>query len=144
MHSKIPTFLLPIYCIIFVCLLTGCTTRQIVLVDFQTGQTINGKLNEFDRSIIVILPDGEVLAGKYSAISNKTAVFGTGFGMSSHSHGAVITTGVTNDGVGKVYGLLKSNSSSLMMEIVVSYSEWTGHGYGEAITNDGRKFKVQF
>ena len=31
-----------------------------------------------------------------------------------------------------------------MMEIAVSYSEWSGDGYGEATTNDGRKYKVQF
>ena len=61
------------------------------------------------------MPDGEVLFGKYSAISNTTPVFQTGFGV-----------------------------STLMMEIIVSYSEWTGHGYGEATTNDGRKYKVQF
>jgi len=31
-----------------------------------------------------------------------------------------------------------------MMEIAVSYSEWSRDGYGVATTNDGRKYKVQF
>ncbi len=30
------------------------------------------------------------------------------------------------------------------MESIVFYSEWTGHGFGETRTNDGRTFKVQF
>ncbi len=132
-----------------VCLfLTGCAPRHITLVDFQTGETLDGQLNESDRNITVTMPDGEVLSGKYSAISNTSPVYETGVGVATGSHrrGSVFGTGITIGGGGpsQGYGLLKSNTSNLMMEIVVSYSEYTGHGYGEAITNDGRKYKVQF
>ena len=134
-------------CIIAGLLFAGCGARQLTLVDFQTGQTIAGELNESARSIRVTMPNGEILTGKYSAVSNSSPVYetGVGVGASSHSHGAIFGTGVTfGGGASKGYGLLRSNTSNLMMEIVVSYSEWTGHGYGEATTNDGRKYKVQF
>jgi hypothetical protein len=144
MKTKINASLF-IFLFFIACLfLAGCGARQITLVDFQTGQILDGELNELDRSIIVTMPDGEVLFGKYSAISNTIPVFETGFGISTHSHGAVFSTGVASGGASKGYALLRSNVSNLMMEIVVNYSEWTGHGYGEATMNDGRKYKVQF
>ena len=127
--------------------LAGCATRQLTLVNFETGETLEGILSKSDRSISVTMPDGEVLYGKYSAISNTAPVYETGIGISSHSHhGAIFGTGIAvgSGGASRGYALLKSNTSSLMMEIAVSYSEWTGHGYGEATTNDGRKYKVQF
>ncbi len=130
--------------------LTGCAPRHITLVDFQTGETLDGELNESDRNITVTMPDGEVLSGKYSAISNTSPVYETGIGVGTGSHhgsGSVFGTGITFGGSGgpsQGFGLLKSNTSKLMMEIVVTYSEWSGDGYGEATTNDGRKYKVQF
>jgi hypothetical protein len=124
--------------------LAGCAARSISLVDFQTGQTIEGQLDNSDRSVTVTMPDGEILYGKYSDISGSTTVFGTGFGVSSHSHATIFSTSVAGGGASRIYALLRSSSSSLMMELALSYSEWTGHGYGEAITNDGRNYKVQF
>jgi hypothetical protein len=50
----------------------------------------------------------------------------------------------TSGGEAKAHAFLKSNKSNLMMEIIVSYSDASGHGFGEAQTNDGRRFKVQF
>ena len=148
MITKTNVFLLIVLFFIACLFLTGCaTTRQLILVDFQTGQTLDGELNESGRSISVTMPDGEVLFGKYSAISNSPPVYETGVGVAAGSHrGAVFGTGITIGGRGesKGYGLLRSNRSNLMMEIAVSYSEWTGDGYGEATTNDGRKYKVQF
>ena len=130
--------------------LSGCATiRQMSLVDFQTGQTIEGEINESTRIITVTMPNGEVLSGTYSAVASSSPVYETGIGVGagSHSHGTVFGTGVVlgaSGGPSKGYGLLRSSSSGLMMEIEVSYSEVTGHGYGEAVTNDGRKYKVQF
>ena len=128
-------------------LLNACSTRQLTLVDFETGQTLEGSLNQYDRSIDVTMPDGEILSGMYSEVSNSSPVYSTGVGISTgFRHGDVIFgTGVAVDnGPSKGYALLKSNTSSLMMEITVNYSNSTGHGYGEAITNDDRKYKVQF
>ena len=146
MHNK-ETSALIFFFLVVVLFLVGCAARQLTLVDFKTGLTLDGLLNQYDRSITVTMPDGEVLYGMYSAISNATPVYETGVGISTgFRHGGVIFgTGVVMDnGPGKGYALLKSDSSSLMMEITVNYSNSTGHGYGEAVTNDGRKYKVQF
>jgi hypothetical protein len=146
MHSKLHVFLLlTCICLTGLCL-TGCASRQLTLVDFQTGQTLEGVLSQSDRSISVTMPDGEVLHGMFSAVSSASPVYETGIGVSSHHHGgAIFGTGIVlGSGPSKGYALLRSNSSNLMMEINVSYSDWTGHGYGEAVTNDGRKYKVQF
>jgi hypothetical protein len=128
--------------------LSGCaTTRQLTLTDFQTGQTLVGEINESSRLITVTMPDGEILTGTYSAVTTSSPVYetGVGVGTGSHTHGAVFGTGIAfGGGASKGYGLLRSNISGLMMEVVISYSEWTNHGYGEATTNDGRKYKVQF
>ena len=148
MKTKANVSLLIILFFISCLFLTGCAThRQLTLVDFQTGQTLDGELNESARSISVTMPDGEVLFGKYSAISNTSPVYETGVGIATGSHrGSVFGTGIAIGGGGesKGYGLLRSNTSNLMMEIAVSYSEWSGDGYGEATTNDGREYKVQF
>ncbi len=144
-----PEISIPVFLFVAAALfLSGCAaTRQLTLVDFQTGQTLQGEFNESARTISVTMPDGEILSGKYSAVTNSSPVYETsvGVGAGSHSHGGVFGTGVAfGGGAGKGYGLLKSGTSGLMMEVVVSYSEWTGHGYGEATTNDGRQYKVQF
>ena len=144
MLTRSYVYLLGILLIATTLFLAGCAARSITLVDFQTGQTIEGQLNNTDRSVTVTMPDGEILYGKYSDISGSTTVFGTGFGVSSHSHGAIFSTSVAGGGASRIYALLRSNSSNLMMELALSYSEWTGHGYGEGITNDGRNYKVQF
>jgi len=148
MKAKTNVSLLVVVFFIACLFLAGCaTTRQLTLVDFQTGHTLEGEMNKSDRSITVTMLDGEVLYGKYSSISNTAPVYETGVGVSTGSHrGSIFGTGITigSGGPSKRYGLLKSNTSNLMMEIDVSYSELSGHGYGEAITNDGREYKVQF
>jgi hypothetical protein len=87
--------------------LTGCaSTHQLTLVDFQTGQTLDGELNESGRSISVTMPDGEVLFGKYSAISNKSPVYETGVGVATSSHGgSVFGTGMAIGGGGASKGM---------------------------------------
>jgi hypothetical protein len=124
-------------------LLLGCV-HKLEIINFETGQVINGQYNEADRKVTVYMPDGQILTGKYSALSNATALFGTGFGFTGTTTTTTMGTGIAAGGKGQAYALLKSDTSNLMMEILVSYSEWSGHGFGEAITNDGRKFKVQF
>ena len=146
MNTKINVSLFIVLFFVACLFLTGCAPRHITLVDFQTGETLDGELNESDRNITVTMPDGEVLSGKYSAISNTSPVYETGIGVGTGSHhGSIFGGGIAfGGGPSQGFGLLKSNTSKLMMEIVVTYSEWSGHGYGEATTNDGRKYKVQF
>ena len=63
---------------------------------------------------------------------------------SATAYGNISSYTVSSGGVAYAYALLHSNTGKLMMEIIVQYSQWNGHGFGEARTNDGRRFKVQF
>jgi hypothetical protein len=130
--------------VLFLTLLLLSCTHRVDLIDFNTGQVLKGEYNEANRKVTVYMPDGQILTGKYSAIDNAGTFFGTGFGFSGTTISTSFGQGVVAGGRGQVYALLKSNKSKLMMEIIVSHSKWGGHGFGEAITNDGRKYKVQF
>ena len=132
-------------------LFSGCVHKMEV-VNFKTGDTLEANYNKLNRVVTVIMPNNEVLTGKYSAVSNASFSIGNTFGTSTAYSGANTATAygsatsyaVSSGGASNAYAILRSKTSKLMMEIIVQYSEWTGNGYGEARTNDGRKFKVQF
>lgn len=124
--------------------LSGCV-HKMQIVNFETGTVLDAKYNEANRMVTVIMPDGEVLTGQYSAVSNASFSIGNTFGSYSGVSSTISTSyAVTSGGASNAYALLRSNVSKLMMEVIVQYSEWNGHGFGEARTNDGRRFKVQF
>lgn len=135
-------------------LLTGCVTRKVQLSNFETGEVLIGKFTDSpgtNGKARVTMPDGEVLEGTYSAIRGSESVaFGSAF--STVSNGAQIGTALTygssysTGGSGKAYAILKSTKpgSRLMMEIIASYGVLSGHGFGEARTNDGRAYKITF
>lgn len=144
--------------LIFALVLAGCMTRSATLVDFQTGQVIKGKFTDSPATggtVEIAMPNGEVLTGRYSAVRDVdqlsftsatmtgTASYGaqTAF-MSGSGFGTTRTVG----GRGNAYALLTSTTpgSSLVMEVIVTYGVLDGHGFGEARTNDGRMYKVQF
>jgi len=118
--------------------LIGCA-HSLTLTNFATGETLNGEFNAGTRDIYVTLKSGEVLSGKYSAASNASVSFGTVFA----GGGAATGTAITSGGASQAYAILKSPSSSLMMEVIVTYGT-NNNGFGEARTNDGRVYKVQF
>lgn len=138
--------------------LAGCVTRTATLVEFSTGQVLKGKFSDSAATggtAEITMPDGEVLSGRYSAVRDVdqlsftsatmsgTATSGSRSGfMSGSGFGATHTVG----GKGNAYALLTSTKpgSSLVMEFIVTYGVLDGHGFGEARTNDGRVYKVQF
>jgi len=134
-----------------VLLLSGCVHKMQV-IDFKTGTSLDAKFDEVSRQVTVVMQNNEVLTGKYSNISNATFSFGNTYGSataysganSATAYGSSISQMFTSGGASNAYALLRSNTSNLLMEMVVQYSDMTGHGYGEARTNDGRKYKVQF
>lgn len=140
-----------LFCLLAALFLTACA-HSLQLVEFETGQVLNGEYNELNRTVTVTMPDGEVLTGKYSALTNAAVTFGSAFGSgtafsgntSATAFGSSFGYGISAGGQSSAYALLKSEKSNLMMEILVKYSEWSGHGFGEARTNDGRRYKVQF
>ena len=118
------------------------------VTDFKTGTSLDAEFDEASRQVTVVMPNNEVLTGKYSVITNATFSFGNTYGSetaySATAYGSSTSHMITSGGASNVYALLRSNTSKLMMEMVGQYSDWTGHGYGEARTNDGRRYKVQF
>ena len=123
-------------------LLVACAGK-LHLVDFDGGQSLSGHYNKITKEVVVAMPDGEVLRGRYSDMPGMSMALGSAFGTSgassAHASGQSIALGSSAN----AYALLSSESSKLMMEIKVIYSQWGGGGYGEAVTNDGRKFKIQ-
>jgi hypothetical protein len=132
-------------------LITGCS-HKMTYVDFENGNVLEGHYVDYVKDIEVKMPNGELLKGKYSNISNNSFSFGNSFSNGTMTNGTTTTFGNANSfgtgysvgGAGKAYALLKSETSSLMMEVLVNYDAWSGNGFGEARTNDGRKYKVQF
>jgi hypothetical protein len=123
-------------------LLVGCA-HSIALVNFNSGETLAGEYNSGTREISVIMPNGETLKGQYSAASNASVSYGTGFASSGGNFASGFGTSVSSGGASQAYALLRSSTSKLMMEMVVTYGS-NGQGFGEARTNDGRTYKVQF
>ena len=99
--------------------IAGCV-HNIEITHFQTGQVLQGKYNEINRMVTVIMPDGEILKGKYSAVSNASFTFGTATAYSGVATATCFGYGISSGGQGQVYALLKSETSGLMMESVRS------------------------
>jgi hypothetical protein len=129
-------------CLLLLAFLSGCVVHDIHFIHFDTGEVLTGEFQEITRDISVTMPNGELLSGKYSAVSNDSFMFGTSFGRVGRTPVFGTSTGVSTGGASSAYALLKSEKSKLMMELIVSYSGT--HGYGEARTNDGREYRVQF
>ena len=117
--------------IVLIFIIASCShTRNFSLVEFENGEMLQGTFNSSTQEAIVVMLDGQILKGKYTRVKNATFTFAKSFYAYSTSMS------------GNAYALLKSESSKLMMEIIVIYQKH--HGFGEARTNDGRIYKVQF
>ncbi|MDR0762326.1 MAG: hypothetical protein LBF13_04685 [Campylobacteraceae bacterium] len=133
-------------------LLAGCALKHdIALIGFNTDGVLQGIFDEKDQVVTVIMEDGEVLKGKYSSFDDDGSVtFGNTIGYSSggryRSSGSFggIGMGINFSAESKKYALLTSETSPLKMEIVIMLRSWTKNGMGEAKTNDGRVYKIQF
>lgn len=140
-------------CLFFVLLIAfGCVAQNLnlQLTNFKSGQSLQGAtLNKSNKEVTVVMQDGEVLKGKYITMRDKSISSGsikpkTRLSLNpqlSRSQGLNVKS-VTVSNTGKGYALLKSSSSKLMMEINFIFSG--NHGFGDARTNDGRTYKVQF
>jgi len=124
-------------------LFSGCT-HKVNFADFERGEAFDGAYNKMTREVQVTLPTGELLIGTYSAMSNASFSFGSANVYSGNINASAMGYGISAGGNSQAYAMLKSQTSKLMMEMIVTYSEWNGHGFGEARTNDGRKYKVSF
>ncbi len=125
--------------IVSLCLFGCSTTMQ--LVEFKSGEVAEAFIDANKGEIRVYLPDGEILKGPYSTITNPRFSIGAGVGGYG---GTRVYPSVSLDPGSKLYALLSSQdaSSTLVMEIIADQSKFTGKGRGEARTNDGRVFKI--
>jgi hypothetical protein len=123
---------------LFLIFLSSCV-HEVKFVRFSDGTTILGKYNEANREVEVTLPSGETLRGQYVSLTNATIGYGSLF--YGANIGSMLTVGAGGSSNG--YALLTGNKGTIM-EIIYSYSEWTGHGFGIAKTNKGDEYRVMF
>jgi hypothetical protein len=116
----------------------GCT-YPIKFINPQDGKVLVGEYNKSSKTITVTLPSGEVLTGEYVALTNASIGFGSMF--YGANVGSMMTVGA--GGTSNAYALLTGDKGTVM-EIIASYSEWTGHGFGQAKTNKGEEYRVMF
>mgnify|MGYP000564597831 CR=1 FL=1 len=108
---------LSVLLIILSVLISSCATitaRKITLTQFETGEVLRGTVNTLSGVVTITMPDGDVLQGKAQ----------------------------TQESRGIAYALLKSSTSKLMMELNVTLGDVSG--FGEAQTNTGKRYRVQF
>jgi hypothetical protein len=140
--------LLPLVLALMIC--GFATEKPLEFTNFKTGETLHGMAYRSHRKIEVTMPDGELLVGKWSSIRNDSV--SAGFGSATAAGGGSTATafgnsmGYSTGGPGSAYAILKSTKpgSILAMEFTASFDSMTGHGYGQARTNDGRDWKVVF
>ena len=133
--------------ILLICLalpfLWGCVTTM-KFVEFSSGDTLSGTFDKGKGEIRVIMPDGDVLSGIYRITTGARFTIGASIGKYGKHTGIGITPRVSLPSKKQVYALIGNTTSNLLMEVILDYNRWTGGGHGEAITNDGREYKVIF
>jgi hypothetical protein len=116
---------------------TGCS--RIEFRNVKSDLVILAKFNDATKEISVTLPEGDVLKGMIYHSPN--AEFSLASDVSKGEDSFSLP-----EGDQKAYAFLTSESSFLMMELIVTDidSIWTIPGFGEARTTDGRTYKVRF
>ncbi len=123
--------------------LWGCVTSM-RFVEFSSGDTLSGAFDKGKGEIRVIMPDGETLSGIYRITTRARFTIGATVGKYGKHTGVGVSPRVSIPSKKQVYALIGSPTSSLLMEVILDYNRWSGRGHGEAITNDGREYKVIF
>ncbi|MDR3177775.1 MAG: hypothetical protein LBT96_02205 [Campylobacteraceae bacterium] len=139
-----------IFFLIIFLFFSGCASKHdVMLIGFNSEEILKSVFDEKTESVSVTMPNGEILSGKYSSLDSEEAVsFSNTFGYSSGYRRSGSFGGI---GIGLNFGyestkyaLLTSQTSPLKMEILVTVRSWSKNGFGEAKTNDGRVYKIQF
>ena len=133
--------------IVLVCLcLLSCAenltrVQSIEFIRFSDGFTIRGEANHKTKTITLIMPNNEVIKGRYMAVADAT--FSTDFAEIGKA--TAMSYGTTTSTHGNGYALLRGNQGTLI-EFVFQFNpmDKEGHGFGEARTNKSEIFKVIF
>lgn len=130
---------------------SGCAAipRQTTLVDVRTGEVLHGGFNLITRDGWVAMPDGTRLTGKIVGVTNARQTTHSFRGTASTY--PVVSPEVSFSGSGNSFtaptsgqgwALLRSPDGKQIMEITVISNGAVTAGYGDAVMNDGRRFKV--
>ncbi|MRS04291.1 hypothetical protein EG832_13905 [bacterium] len=131
--------------LVFLCLLSCAENlpriQNIEFIRFSDGFTIRGEANHMTKTIILIMPNNEVIKGRYMAVANAT--FSAEFAEIGKT--TAMSYGTTTSTRGNGYALLRGNQGTLV-EFVFQFNpmDREGHGFGEARTNKGEIYKVIF
>lgn len=135
----------------------SCATAT--FTNFETGEQFTGTFTDgmgTGGKCKVTMPDGQELKGRYSGLRGHESIsFGSGSantfatasnGNSVSAFGNSFGSTYSAGGRGTAHAMLKSTTpgSKLMMEIWAKYNTVSGGGFGEARTNDGRTYSVDF
>jgi hypothetical protein len=126
--------------------------RYATLVNIKTGERCQGGFSLATRQAWVVLPEGTRLEGRLfgttnaqvasSFASGSSQTFGPGFTLNSSGFGSGTT--VVRPTRGEGWALLQSADGKKLMQIHIISDGHVTSGFGEAVTNDGRKFSVMF
>lgn len=123
-------------------MLSGCA-QTLHLINFQSGQRLEGKLSRRNNSVEVQMPDGEKLRGSYSHYAPSKTILTEGVrtreNPDAESDSSAET--VVKSDAGEGYSVLTGDRGTVM-EMKFKFAGESG--FGEAVTNRGVKYKVQF
>ena len=113
--------------------------QPVTLRSLEDGSTVAAELNAVTQSITLTLPQGEVAAGQYRALT--TEAIGEGSLFFGANVGQMLGR---NAGVERFYGHVRAVSARGTVVEMVFATGWTGHGHGVARTTDGHEFTFGF
>lgn len=124
--KKLKTYFISIFIFLSAC----SSIHPIKLVDVKEGKTLKGEYDNNTNIVKVWMANGEVLEGIYTF--NKVSSFT--FDNRSNFSNTIYKNG-------RAYAILKGDKGTVM-EIMVDVSGYSG--FGEAVTNTGKRYGVQF
>ena len=136
--------------------LSGCTKHvRLYPVNELASQTgiIQAKYVDSGQGggkVTIVMPDGEILNGEYSAVDNSTVGFGNIYTSVYDTGGSAFDSGSTtsysvpglNPGIVSLFG---DKGTMMQCEYFVStWSAWSGTGGGACISSDGALYRLDF
>lgn len=124
--------------------MTACTSH-LKLQNLDSGRTLKGRYDTVYKEITVVMPDGDILTGKYRPVTDNPYPSEKEFKLPDPPPKSGFGSGVPHGIRADVYALLRSKKTDLMMEVFLGYDSFKGgDGYGFARTNDKRSYKVTY
>jgi len=129
---------------LFICaILAGCT-QNLQITEMDTGHSLKATLDPTHKTISVIMPDSDVLEGKYRPANQNPYPTGKDGSPPEKPPKTGFGSGVPSGIPAEDYALLQSRKTKLMMEVFLHFDTFSGKGYGYARTNDGKRFKISY